>query len=148
MDTKLKLERALKAVYDFRVEYLKRHVPSADMNLALEPFMTWHRIFNFDETNITFLPQDVAQQTYTVGICTDALGNVFMLLLGFQETAKLQNPIQLCAGHLIFEAYNDTHWKNGILHPVYLEALFATFPACSCGNPECTTFCFLFDNFT
>ncbi len=147
-DTREQLQGMLKEVYAFRLHYLTLHVPAAARNLSLEPFMTLHRILNFDEINITFMPNDDVQETFTAGLLTDAQGDIKMPLLCFHGTTQLENPIQLVDGHAIFEAYNDTHWNNALLFEQYLQAVFSSVLPCGCGRSECKAYCLLVDLFS
>ncbi len=122
-------------------------MPCATCRMSLEPFLTWQRIFNIDEVNITFMPTDDVQATYTVVLCTSASGDILMpmMILIFDGTTQLDNPIHLVAGHLIFEACNDSHWSNSLVHEQYLKAVFASLTPCLCEKPECKAYCPIID---
>lgn len=126
----------LSAVYQWRLLYIKQHVPAEILNLSLEPFVTWPRILNADEMCMAFVPEDdCATERYTILCCTSADGDVKMPMIVFDGTTQLTNPISLVNGRPIFEAYNNTHYNNALLHGEYLQALYPTLSPCSCKGP-------------
>ena len=110
--------------------------------------MTWCRLLNADEIKMPLMQTDDVQENYTILLCTSSDGDVKMPLIVFTGTEQLENPIRIINGRPIFEAYNDTHWNNALLHGQYLTALYTSLPPCSCNFVDCTAYCMLVDRFT
>ena len=135
------------SIYVWRLNFSRQHIPINTVNLSLESFVTWQRMFNLDEVSVNMSPTDGAQETYTVLLTTRASGDVKLPMMVFDGTTQLIEPIYEVAGSLITEAYNDGHWNNGLLPSAYLKALLQTLRPCSCTRPDCKAALIIFDRF-
>jgi hypothetical protein len=162
-------------VYGWRLEYFQRHHP--DQPLSPEPMCTgirmlyfdelgepleaskgdlMHTMFKLDETNEEGEREPGKSGTgawrrfYTLGVVTNAHGGVELFLVVFHGVLQLAHSLIEIDGHLIFVAFNDTHYNNGSIYAEFLKVALALITErrgpCGCADPNCKPYLWIDDN--
>jgi hypothetical protein len=166
--------------FQWRLEYFTKHYPGSA--LSLEPMCTGNRLFYFDElgqsleagagplTNTMFRKDETNEEGerepgksgsgrwrtfYTLGVITNAHGGVELFLVAFVGKLQLSHSLIEVDGHLIFVAWNDTHYNNNIVFEEFLRVALALIVeryggpgSCGWQDPNCQSYCWVDDNAT
>ena len=166
--------------FQWRLEYFTKHYPGSA--LSLEPMCTGNRLFYFDELgqsleagagplmNTMFRKDETNEEGerepgksgsgrwrtfYTLGVITNAHGGVELFLVVFLGKLQLSHSLIEVDGHLIFVAWNDTHYNNNIVFEEFLRVALALIVerhggpgSCGCQDPNCHNYRWVDDNAT
>jgi hypothetical protein len=172
---RLELCEMFSDVFNWRLEYFKKHHPGQP--LSLEPMCTgpisyyfdelgnpleasegdlMHTMFKLDETEEEGQLEPgksgsgAWRRFYSLGLLTNAIGGVELFLAVFHGVLQLPAGLITIDGHLIFVAFNDTHYNNGPIYAEFLKVALALIVAqhgpCGCEDKDCKRYCWIDDN--
>ena len=133
----------LTKIYQWRLQFLLAHGGAAALHLDLA--ITASRILSVDEISL-FLSPD-SKDAFTVLLCTNAAGHIYLILVIFNGTTQLEDPLVYVEGVPFLVIFNDTHWNNTFAYRAFLQVLVQFLPSC-CDSKKCSSHLLISDRFS
>ena len=88
-----------------------------------------------------------SKDAFTVLLCTNAAGHIYLILVIFNGTTQLEDPLVYVEGVPFLVIFNDTHWNNTFAYRAFLQVLVQFLPSC-CDSKKCSSHLLISDRFS